>query len=60
MKLDQEYACNWAEEMKYLSSQGIKYTFVKTTDDGITIWKYKKSPKLFKALSDFYCGVYSR
>ena len=60
MKIDHEYACNWAEEMKYLTSQGIRYVFVKTMNDGLTVWKYKKSSRLFSALAEFYSGVYSR
>lgn len=60
LKLDHEYTCNWAEEMRFLSRKGVPYTFVKVLENGITVWKYKKNPQLFNALSEFYSGVYSR
>lgn len=53
MKFDKEYATQYVKEMKYLLSCGIKYSFVKTVN-GITTYKYKKTPKLFKALESFY------
>lgn len=53
MKFDKEYATQYVKEMKYLLSYGIKYNFVKTID-GITTYKYTKTPKLFKALESFY------
>jgi len=45
--------------MQYLLNNGIRYTFVKT-ENGITIWKYKKNMELFSSLSDFYKEVYSK
>lgn len=39
--------------MKYLLSKGIKYTFVKDIN-GVTTYKYKKTPELFEALVSFY------
>lgn len=50
---DKEYASQYPKEMKYLESVGIKYDFVKEID-GITTYKYKKTPELFKALWIFY------
>ena len=50
---DKEYSTQWVEEMKWLKENGIKYTFVKYIN-GITTYKYKKTPELFKALSIFY------
>lgn len=52
-KFDREYQTNWVTEQLYLSDCGIKYSFVKTVD-GVTIFKYKKTSKLFKCLSKFY------
>lgn len=58
IKIDREYASNWAEEVKFLSQNGIKYSFVKTVDD-VTVWKYKKNEMLFSLLSKFYANVYT-
>lgn len=58
-KIDHEYSRVWIDEFNYLTEHGIRYTFVKIVD-GITIWKYKKDPNLFTALSDFYNNVYSK
>lgn len=60
LKLDHEYTCNWADEMKFLSGKGIRYEFVKTLENGVVVWKYKKNARLFTALAEFYSGVYSR
>lgn len=39
--------------MKYLESVGIKYSFVKDIN-GVTTYKYTKTPELFSALEIFY------
>ena len=52
-KFDKEYSTQYTPEMKFLLEQGIKYTFVKDID-GVTTYKYEKTPKLFKALEIFY------
>ena len=39
--------------MQYLLQNNIKYTFVKDID-GITTYKYKKTPELFRILEIFY------
>jgi hypothetical protein len=53
MKFDKEYSTQYVKEMKYLYDNGIKYSFVKTIN-GITTYKYKKTPQLFKLLGLFY------
>lgn len=58
IKVDTEYSCTWNMEQEYLSSKGIRYTFVKTID-GVTVWKYKKTTLLFDTLSEFYGNVYT-
>ncbi len=58
IKVDTEYSCTWNMEQEFLTSKGIRYTFVKTVD-GVTIWKYKKTTLLFDALSEFYGNVYT-
>ena len=52
-KFDKEYSTQYTPEMKFLLEQGIKYTFVKEIN-GVTTYKYKKTPELFKALEFFY------
>lgn len=53
MILDKEYQTMYLREVSYLASHGIRYTFVKTID-GTRIYKYKKTPQLFKLLELFY------
>jgi len=50
---DKEYQTQYPKEMKYLKSIGIRYSFVKEIN-GITTYKYSKTPELFKALVSFY------
>lgn len=52
-KFDKEYSTSFVDEFQYLKNCGIRYEFVKV-EDGITIWKYKKTPKLFECLKNFY------
>lgn len=52
-KFDKEYATQFVPEMKYLLERGVKYAFVKDVD-GITTYKYTKTPKLFVCLAEFY------
>lgn len=54
MKFDKEYNCMWTVEQMYLQDCGIRYEFVKKDKNGITVFKYKKTKKLFDALSHFY------
>ena len=58
VKIDPEYCCVWSEEFDHLTKHGIKYTFVKTIG-GVTVWKFKKTEKLFRELASFYSNVYS-
>lgn len=50
---DNEYWCMSTAERIYLRDNGVKYTFVKV-EDGVTIYKYKKTAKLFQVLCNFY------
>lgn len=52
-KFDKEYSTQFVPEMKYLLSKGMKYSFVKEIN-GITTYKYTKTPELFTALVSFY------
>lgn len=53
-KFDKEYATQWIEEVKWLKVHGIKYVFVKTDENNVTTYKYKKTSELFKFLYEFY------
>ena len=59
IKIDHEYNCVWWDEFSYLTKHGIKYEFAKTVD-GISVWKFRKTEKLFRTLADFYSNVYSK
>jgi hypothetical protein len=52
-KFDKEYSTQFVNEMKYLQSEGILYSFVKNIN-GVTTYKYEKTKMLFDALSRFY------
>lgn len=52
-KFDKEYSTQFVPEMKYLQLQGINYSFVKKIN-GVTTYKYTKTPELFSALMFFY------
>lgn len=52
-KWDKEYFTQYTPEMKYLKEKGINYSFVKEIN-GITTYKYTKTPELFLALVSFY------
>ena len=52
-KFDSEYFTQYVKEMQYLLQNNIKYTFVKDIN-GITTYKYKKTPELFRILEIFY------
>jgi len=52
-KYDIEYSTQYTPEKKYLECNGIKPTFTKAIS-GVTTYKYRKSPELFKLLAIFY------
>lgn len=52
-RFDFEYATSYKAEVEYLRQKGITYTFVKDVD-GISVFKYTKTPELFYWLSVFY------
>lgn len=51
--LDYEYSTNSIKEKQYLDKLKIRYSFVKVIN-GVTIYKYTKSKKLFTALAQIY------
>lgn len=50
---DSEYATQWRDEVNYLKTKGINYTFAKRNNE-ISTYKYKKTGELFRQLSYFY------
>lgn len=50
---DSEYSTQWRDEVDFLKSVGIDYTFVKR-EQGISKYKYKKNGELFRQLAIFY------
>lgn len=42
------------DEVAFLKSKGIRYTWVYTNDDGISVWKFRKEKRLWSALSEMY------
>lgn len=52
-KFDREYSTSYRAEVLFLRGINIFYEFVKIVD-GISIYKYKKTPELFVALGSFY------
>ena len=52
-KYDIEYLTQYTPEKKFLECNGIKPTFTKVIY-GVTTYKYRKSPELFKLLAIFY------
>ena len=53
-KWDKEYSTSFYDEVIFLKTNGIRYTWVYTNDDGVSVWKYKKEKKLWDTLSEMY------
>lgn len=52
-KFDMEYSTQYTPEKIYLLAHGITPSFVKVIN-GVTTYKYTKTPKLFQLLAIFY------
>ena len=50
---DKEYATQFRDEVLFLRKRNILYAFVKNVN-GISTYKYTKTPELFGALRSFY------
>lgn len=55
-KFDKEYQTQYTPEKKYLQSIGIEPSYIKYSN-GITTYKYTKTPMLFKHLEIFYTQI---
>lgn len=51
---DKEYATSFINEVTFLKSKGIRYTWVYTNEDGVSVWKFRKEKRLWDALSEMY------
>lgn len=51
---DMEYATQFRKEMVYLREHGFEYTFFKLNSYGVPVYKYTKTPELFRAIANFY------
>ena len=56
-KFDKEYQTQYFAEVNFLTSKGIRYSFVKKIN-GLITYKYEKSKELFEALEpDYISGI---
>lgn len=53
-KYDKEYATSFYDEVLYLRRRGIRYEWVYTNENDISVWKYKKTRSLWLALAEMY------
>ena len=53
-KWDKEYSTSFIDEVTFLKSKGIRYTWVYKNEDDISVWKFKKEKRLWDALSEMY------
>lgn len=56
IKFDKEYSTQYIQEVKFLEQNGIKYAFVKEIN-GLSTFKYTKTPQLFRLLEIFYAQI---
>ena len=56
-KWDKEYATSFLDEVVFLKSKGIRYAWVYTNDDGISVWKFKKEKRLWLALAEMDSNI---
>lgn len=56
-KWDKEYQTSFLDEVIFLKSKGIRYAWVYSNADGISVWKYKKEKQLWLALAEMYSNT---
>lgn len=57
IKWDKEYSTSFIDEVLFLKTKKIRYTWVYKSDSGISVWKYKKEKSLWDALSEMYSNT---
>ena len=56
-KWDKQYNTSFIDEVVFLKSKKIRYEWVYTNENGISVWKYKKTRELWLALAEMYSDV---
>lgn len=51
---DKEYQTSFLDEYLLLKKKGIRYEWVYKNENGISVWKYKKTKELWLALAEMY------
>lgn len=54
---DKEYQTSFFDEVVFLKSKGIRYTWVYTNENNISVWKYRKEKRLWSALAEMYSNT---
>ena len=57
IKWDKQYNTSFIDEVVFLKSKKIRYEWVQTNENGIAVWKYKKTKELWLALAEMYSDV---
>lgn len=57
IKWDKQYNTSFIDEVVFLKSKKIRYEWVYTNENGISVWKYKKTRELWLALAEMYSDV---
>ena len=54
---DKEYQTSFLDEVLFLKSKGIRYTWVYKHEDGLSVWKFRKEKRLWSALAEMYSNT---
>lgn len=54
---DKEYQTSFLDEVLFLKSKGIRYTWVYKNDDDLSVWKFRKEKRLWSALAEMYSNT---
>jgi hypothetical protein len=54
---DKEYQTSFLDEVLFLKSKGIRYTWVYKNENNISVWKYRKEKRLWSALAEMYSNT---
>ena len=62
-KWDKEYSTSFIDEVTFLKSKGIRYTWVYKNEDEISVWKFKKEKStttlcIAVFFLKFFTGIY--
>lgn len=54
---DKEYQTSFLDEVLFLKSKGIRYTWVYKNEDGLSVWKFRKEKRLWSSLAEMYSNT---